>query len=105
MSLACAVVARIRRLWLLLESLPQTVLRVLFLTLPMSTRIWSVRMDIDKKEKKGLRRIKEREVERPEHATGLLKWNAVGQGHEPEIDKLSHHTHAACQQMPKYMKT
>jgi hypothetical protein len=70
----------------------------------MSTRIWSVTKDISKKEKKSLRSIKERQVERPEHATSLLKWNAVGQGHEPEIDKLSHHTHAACQQMPKYMK-
>jgi hypothetical protein len=91
------IASYIRRLWLLLESLLQTVFRVLFLSLPMSTRIGSVTMDISKKEKKGLRGIKERQVERPEHATGLLKWNAVGQGHEPEIDKLSHRTHAACQ--------
>ena len=45
--------------------------------------------DFQQKEKQSSRGVEEGQIKCPEHAAGLLKWNAIGQGHEPKIDILS----------------
>lgn len=45
--------------------------------------------DFQQKGKQSSRGVEEGQIKCPEHAAGLLKWDAIGQGHKSKIDKLS----------------